>query len=361
MSEFDLVIHCSNPQSAVAQLLAAKGISILPLEAPEDELRRPYERYVLSERLAIDRKTTIDFMSAIADKRLFVDAIDLGESFDLGVAIVEGEDLYGSVRSFHPNAIRGALSALVIQYGLSVLRTTDERESAAIIAMMATHEQQGVPEISLHPKRKALDLPDMQRRVVEMLPGTGRVVARTLLQRFGSIHRIVAASDEELIAVHGLGPKRVAEIRRVLDFEYEAIDTERDVEDAVARQPSILFLFPVVEIARQHVLPGDARHRWVIDLVYISDERKELYIVELKRSQLTDDHLGQLATYLDEAARSELLGAFLSEGYKLRGILASPAGAALEAEDARIEVQVLPEEPIIAALKAIREEALETG
>jgi ERCC4-type nuclease len=353
MSELDLVLQCSKPDGPIARLLAARGIGIRPLEAPEK-----LERFVLSDRLAIDRRTVMDFVNAIADKRLFVDAIELGESFTLGIVIVEGEDLYGSMRSFHPNAIRGALSALMIQYGLSVLRTADETDTAAIIAMMAQHEQQGVPEISLHPKRKAADVPDMQRRVVEMLPGAGLVVARALLQRFGSIERIVAASDEELSAVRGLGPKRVAGIRRVLQAEYEAIDTERDVEDAIARDPSILFPFPVTQIARQHVLPGDARDRWVPDMVYVSEERKELYIVELKRGQLTDEHLDQLATYLDEAERSELIGAFAAEGYKLRGMLASPAGAALEAKDARIEVRVLPEGPILLALKAARDDLL---
>jgi ERCC4-type nuclease len=353
MSEFDLVVHCSKPEGPVAQILGAKGIAVRPLDAPEK-----LDRYGLSDRVAIDRKTVIDFVNAIADRRLFVDAIDLGESYDLGIALIEGEDLYGSVRSFHPNAIRGALSALMIQYGLSVLRTDSDRETAALIAMMAQHEQEGVPEISLHPKRKAVDLPDMQRRVVEMLPGAGLVVARALLQRFGSIRRIVGASDEELIAVRGLGPKKVAEIRGVLDAEYEAIDTERDVEDAISRDPSILFPFPVVEVDRQHVLPGDARERWVPDMVYVSEEQKALYIVELKRGQLTDDHLDQLATYLDEAPRSELISAFVSEGYTLRGILASPAGAALEAKDRRIEIKVLPEEPILAALKAMRDERL---
>ncbi len=72
----------------------------------------------------------------------------------------------------------------------------------------------------------------MQRRAMEMLPGCGMVLARQLLQHFGSVRRIVSATPDELRLVRGLGARKAADINKVVSAEYEAVDTERDLEDA---------------------------------------------------------------------------------------------------------------------------------
>lgn len=356
MSHAELSVYCSKPQGRIAQLLAAEGLAVLPLESSDGS-----DRYVLSERVAVERSSAQDFLNSIMDKRLFVSATELGESFAVPLLIIEGEDLY-DIRGFHPNAIRAAISALMIQYGLSLLSTRSDVETAALIKWMATHEQQGVPEISLHPKRKALDLADQQRRVVEMLPGAGMVLARTLLQQFGSVERIVSASPEELERIRGVGRKKAEQIKAVLSAEYESIDTERDVEEAIERDPRILFRFPVTHIARQHVLFDEAGQKWVVDLAYISEKKKQLFVVELKRGELLDEHLEQLRAYLDNVRESELFAAFADEGYQVKGILASPGEAKVSKKDRRIQVKTLAREPILHALKAMRQERLaDTG
>jgi len=352
MNQVGLRVHCSKPQGRIAQLLAAEGVTIVPLEAGNSS-----DRYVLSRRVAIERKTTQEFLNSIADKRVFVEATELGESFAVPLLIIEGQELYGT-RGFHPNAIRGAISALLIQYGLSLLSTSSDTETAALIRWMATHEQQGVPEISLHPKRKALDLADEQRRVVEMLPGVGMVAARALLQQFGSVERIVSASPEELEEIRGLGRKKAQHIKTVVSAEYGSIDTERDVEAAIERDPGILFRFPVTQVARQHVLFDAAGQKWVVDLAYISEERKQLFLVELKREVLLDEHLLQLSAYLDNVRQSSLFAGLLDAGYRARGILASPAGGSVSKQDKRIQVRTLARKPILRALRAIRDERL---
>ncbi|MFQ6097792.1 MAG: ERCC4 domain-containing protein, partial [Armatimonadota bacterium] len=141
---FKATVRAAAPDGTIAALLAAKGIAVEPLDGAPEKC----DRFVLSRRIAVDRRATSDFLRAIGDKRLFVHARDLSDNFPVPVIVIEGEDLYG-VRAFHPNAIHGAISALIVQYGCSVLRTGSEAETAALIAVMATHEQEGVPEISL--------------------------------------------------------------------------------------------------------------------------------------------------------------------------------------------------------------------
>lgn len=355
MSEAGLTVHCSKHEGRIAKLLAAKGVTVLPVESAERS-----DRYLLSDRVAIERKTAQDFLNSIMDKRLFVEATEMGENFAVPLFIIEGEDLYG-IRGFHPNAIRGAISALMVQYGVSLLSTKTDVETAALITWMATHEQQGVPEVSLHPKRKALELADQQRRVVEMLPGVGMVGARELLQHFGSVARVVNAGPDEFEQIRGLGRKKVERIKAVLAAEYESIDTERNVEEAIEYDPRILFRFAVTQIARQHVLFDEGGQKWVVDLAYISERKRQLFVVELKRGELLDEHLEQLATYLDNVRRSELFAAFLDEGYEAKGILASPGEAKLTVKDKRILVRSLPPEPILRALKAMRDDRLAEG
>ncbi|MCD6285411.1 MAG: hypothetical protein J7M39_05805 [Anaerolineae bacterium] len=103
-----------------------------------------------------------------------------------------------TIRATKPNSAPSlslaVLSALMLEYGISIVSTRDSDQTAHLPALLARHAQLGVPEISLVPKRKAVDLPDLQRRVVEMLPGCGRVTARDLLQHFG-ILATFAVSD----------------------------------------------------------------------------------------------------------------------------------------------------------------------
>jgi len=349
-------VWASKLDSEVCRCLAAEGIEILPIE---DDIGR-VERYVLSKRTAVERRTSSSFLDGISDKTLFASAIDLGERFDVGVLLVEGGYGTAPYRAFHPQALRGALASMVLVYGLSLVVTPSPEESAALIAMMARQEQGGVPEISLVPKRKAADLADMQRRVVEMLPGCGLTVARDLLQHFGSIERIVRAAEGELCEVRGVGPKTAAGIRQVLHAEYDAIDTERDLEDALAVAPELLFGHSVVLVARQHTIQTSAEQRDVIDLAYLDRDACELVLVELKRGALEAAHETQLARYLAHAHHSSLLRDVLEGGAQLRGVLATVTPCDFQPScSSRISARVLDRARVIQVLRELRYERIQ--
>jgi len=347
------VIFTTKPRGRLAQALREAGWPVEPLE-PDPVLPRS-ERYVLSAEVAVTRLTGATFARALTDKTLFVDAVDLRQSFAAPVVVVEGPDL-APRRQLHPHAVRGALSALVVEYRVSVLRTLDLEETAGLLVMLATHAQQGVPEISLQPKRRATDLADQQRRVVEMLPGAGLVAARRLLQTFGSIARIATATEEELRRVPGVGPGKAREMRAVLSGEYRSVDSEQEIEEAVARRPALVLGAPGEVLPRQHVFFTSEGARQVVDLVLCQPGERVAYIVELKRGPIQREHHRQLSLYLDQAHCSTLLRELTEAHWELRGVLASPASVQHEPSDPRLTVVVLDREALIEELCAWRRE-----
>jgi len=349
----EVKISVSKPRGKPAAMLAEMGIRVLRIEADEGNV----DRYILSRRLVVERRTGGGFLKGIMEKTLFTSAIYLREHFRIPILIVEGRVNF-EYSMFDPQAIRGALSSMMLLYGLNVVATPNVDETVALIAMMARQEQIGIPEISLIPKRKAPDLPDMQRRLVEMLPGCGMVMARELLQQFGSVARIVAAGEDELRSLRGIGAKKAAVMHKVLHAEYEAVDTERDLEDAIEAAPDLLFIERVKLLDRQHYIFSDREDRHIVDLVFHAKESNEIVLVELKRGRLVPEHYRQIRRYLDHAHQSKLLRGRLARGMRLRGILASVEASDYRSKDPDVSVSIVDKARAIQVLKKFRDRRL---
>ena len=351
-----LTISATQPKGKVAKALAALGIHVVPIEEDEGNV----DRYVLSKRVALERRTGGGFLKGIMEKTLFTSAIYLREHFRIPVLIVEGVVNY-EYTGFDPQAVRGALSSMMLEYGINVLSTADTAETVELIAMMARQEQLGIPEISLIPKRKAADVADQQRRMIEMLPGCGMVMARELLQRLGSVKRIVNVTEAELREQRGIGARKARQMIQVLNAEYAAVDTERNLEDAIQAEPKLLFKRPVRLLARQHHIftevVGDPTARpikHIVDMVFIDTEAVEVILVELKRGVLAREHVRQLRRYLDHARESKLLRSFLDRGSRIHGILATVEPCELKTGDADISTHIVDKKRTIAVLRKLR-------
>jgi len=179
--------------------------------------------YVLSDRLGIERKTADDFVSSIVnpDRELFRQIGDLSRSYQRPLLILEGQDLYS--RQVHPNAIRGALAAIAVDFGVPVLPTRDREETALVIALLARREQQpgGSGDIKVHGKKTAHTLKEQQEYLVTSIPSVGPAVARNLLKHFGSVEAVMRASYEELMQVDLVGPRIAERIRELVGGEYK--------------------------------------------------------------------------------------------------------------------------------------------
>ncbi len=179
--------------------------------------------YVLSDRVVVERKTVTDFLDTLLgeDRSLFGQIGDMVESYDRPVVVVEGEDLLGQ-RDVHPNAVRGALASLAVDFGVSVLFTADEQDTTELLAVIAKREQQREGrEVSVHGEKGGRTLAEQQEYVVSSIAEIGPVTARSLLEAFDTVEAVMAASEDELQAVEGIGTVTAERIRDVVASQYE--------------------------------------------------------------------------------------------------------------------------------------------
>ncbi|PSH01677.1 MAG: hypothetical protein BRC26_03115, partial [Nanohaloarchaea archaeon QH_8_44_6] len=129
--ESGLVIHADDRENSVA-----KELSRLDIKVRKNRLK--VGDFVVSDRVAAERKTAADLVDSIVDNRLF-DQLKKLQEFENPLIIVEGRDLYNH-RDIHPNAIRGALSSVSIEYGIPILWSDGERDTAELLKSLAKRE-----------------------------------------------------------------------------------------------------------------------------------------------------------------------------------------------------------------------------
>ena len=110
----------------------------------------------LSDEVAIERKTKNDFISSIMDKRLHKQAKELVENFKKPLMIIEGAELYSS-GYIHPNAVRGAIASIAVDFGIPIIPTRSPEDTAAMINRIAIREQtHEKSEIQIRTEKKPL-------------------------------------------------------------------------------------------------------------------------------------------------------------------------------------------------------------
>jgi Fanconi anemia group M protein len=178
--------------------------------------------YVCSDRVAVERKSVADFLDTLTggDRSLFEQARALSRNYARPVLLLEGEGLYEE-RNVHPGAIRGALASLVVDFGLSVLRTDDQADTAEMLATLATREQRDRDRsVSVHGEKSAKTLAEQQEYVVSSIGDVGPVTARSLLEAFGTVEAVMTARKEDLLDVSGVGEVTADRLREVIGSEY---------------------------------------------------------------------------------------------------------------------------------------------
>lgn len=175
--------------------------------------------YQISNDVIIERKTTKDFRSSIVDKRLFKQATLMREEFKKPIMIIEGNDLYAGF--LDPNAIRGAIASIAIDFGISIIPTRNSDDTAAMIKRIAFTEQKGNnTPIQIRTERKPDNLWEQQQFIIESLPNIGPVTAKKLLEKFATVKNVLNASAEEFQEVEGIGLKTAENIVKVIDSKY---------------------------------------------------------------------------------------------------------------------------------------------
>jgi ERCC4-related helicase len=177
--------------------------------------------YVLGSNVAVEFKAQDDFVDSLLDGRLFQQLKAMKSNFIKPVILVEGSrDLY-SIRNIHHNSIRGMLSSIAVDFSVPIVYSKTFKESAAMLVAMAKREQEkSGKDFSFHGSRKPLSFKDQQEYIVGSFPSVGPSLAKELLKKFGTVEKIVNATEDELKEVDLVGEKKAKTIKDIVGKMY---------------------------------------------------------------------------------------------------------------------------------------------
>jgi Fanconi anemia group M protein len=208
-----LVIYADDRENKIIKELSKQDLTVRTK-------RLEVADFLVSDRTAVERKTTKDFVDSIIDQRLFPQLKDLVQQFDQPVLIIEGDSLYGH-RNVHHNAIRGALSSIALDYQIPVLWTGDREDTVKTLNMLARREQEEQDRsISIRGEQSPRSETELQKYIVAGLPNVSDKLAERLLSHFGSVRDVFTASETELKKVEGIGEGKAERIKEIMDKAY---------------------------------------------------------------------------------------------------------------------------------------------
>lgn len=184
------------------------------------EIQGRETRYVIERKCCSETPARTDFEASVVgdDKRLFFQSEKMRlEEGITPIVLLEGA-VHDNSRGMLVQAIDGMLSFLVTLQRMNVLTTYNLHHTAYLVLKLATHDRSGLGyEPPLRGRKPTTASREAQLSfVLEGFPGVSANIARVLADRFGTMAALVAASEADLSAVPGMGPKRIAQIRDLL-------------------------------------------------------------------------------------------------------------------------------------------------
>jgi DNA excision repair protein ERCC-4 len=213
-------------RSGVPDLLRALGVDVVIAHLPAGD-------YVVGPGEVVERKTVGDLHRSIAASRLWRQLEKLRRESRRAWLLVEGRSIDAGQVS--PAGVRGALLA-VVETGVPLIWSESPRDSALWLKRLHRRTRSAAPSpwVMRAPRRTTTPSPTS---VLVGIPGVSPLVARRLLERFGSIEAIAVASPTELMAVTGIGQQRSRTLTALLSGTSSS-GTSREARSAQAPPPT---------------------------------------------------------------------------------------------------------------------------
>lgn len=149
--------------------------------------------------IIIERKTFNDFLGSMINKRL-LDQLKHLKQAKQALLIIEGynlDSLARGERNINPNAVRGFVLSISLDYQIPIIITEDAEETALYLAVLAKRQLKKPVEMSLHsriPKTKK----EQKKYILESFPNIGPKTAERLLKKFKTLNKTMNATVEDL-------------------------------------------------------------------------------------------------------------------------------------------------------------------
>lgn len=190
--------------------------------------------YSVSDNVIVERKSSTDLTSSIADNRLFEQVARLYEGASNPIMILENFTSIFQNTGMNPASIFGALVYVAWRYGLPMIPTRDWQDTALVLKRLAIRVQvkdedpvlaRGVPKLMSLDERKAF--------LLEGLIGVGPKTATKLIDEFKNpmlVFKAIQDStilytktgnpkgiDGPLAEIKGIGPKFLLENKKLFE------------------------------------------------------------------------------------------------------------------------------------------------
>ncbi len=208
-----IIIDTRESKSGIAKELSNLDVDI-------DLQQLTVADYIVSSRIGIERKDVADFSQSLIDGRLFPQLIALRKNYPLPVLIIEGETLYGH-RAINPEAIRGAISSITLDYDIRIFWTRNSKDTARFLKNIAKREQiKSDKTPSIRSEKAPVVISDLQEFIVAGFPKINTTLAKRILAKFTTLENFFNASAEEIQEVKGIGKKIAQEIKDLIQEKY---------------------------------------------------------------------------------------------------------------------------------------------
>ena len=219
INSMTLFVDSREKRSAIGARLSRSGFSVRTKKLPVGD-------YSLPGKFIVERKEANDFATSIMNGHLFHQAELLASHADRPFILLEGnlDEIYSSI---DPESVAGAISAVLLFYGIAIAPSPNVDTSARLIGRMILHANQGLGyEIPFRRDKPKYD-GAAALFLVEGLPAVGPMMARKLLGHFGSPANVFSASAKDLRKVKGVGPKTITAILAALNTVPKAVRTTK--------------------------------------------------------------------------------------------------------------------------------------
>jgi Fanconi anemia group M protein len=204
----------ANSAAKIVKALTERGVIVKTATLEKGD-------YVLSDMVAVERKTVQDFVYTLTRRYLFEQLFRLKEVYPKSLILLEGYlPIIYKYSKIQPAAVWGAMFNLA-RNGIAIVNTTSYKETADFLHVAARQEQiieKRAPTV--HAFKKCDSTTEAQVYFVASLPNIGREKAVAILKSYQTPLNAVLNVDDWSETVHGLGPVISGKAKEVLNTPY---------------------------------------------------------------------------------------------------------------------------------------------
>jgi ERCC4-type nuclease len=160
--------------------------------------------------IAIERKTIADLKSSIVNKRIVQQLLEL-KQYTKHFLIIEGEQDHLYLPPLHPNATRGFLLAVALEFQTPIIFTQSPEDTAKYIHVLAKKK---TTSDSIRPSKIFLTPKEQIQFILEGFPNIGPTKSKALIKKFKSLKLIFSATISELTPILG---KQAQDFKTLID------------------------------------------------------------------------------------------------------------------------------------------------